>query len=93
MTVDTVQTDTVSLANTITLISTGGWINQNAATPATTANIIGDQLYLQAVNGILLNTNVSVLTATNSGGTDTSRASIVLHNLSTSPSSISVSWR
>jgi hypothetical protein len=90
LTVDLVKTDTISLANTITLISTGGWIDENSNTTATTANIVGDELFLQAVDGILLNTNISVLTATNSGGTDTSRANIVLHNLATTELDISL---
>ena len=51
---------------------------EQRARPATTANIIGHGLNLQAVNGILLNTYISILTATNSGGTDLSRANFVL---------------
>jgi hypothetical protein len=89
MIVDTVKTDTVAPADSITLISIDGLIDQNASTPTTTANVIGYSLDVQALNGILLNTDISVLTATNSGGTDISRANIVLNNLSTAELDVS----
>lgn len=88
--VDLVQTDTVTASDSVTLISTGGSIDQNAATGATTANVIGYALNLQAFSGILLNTEVTTLNAIDNGGTDLNRANIVLHNLLTTELDVSL---